>query len=68
MSTPLEAARTLTPEQVAAALVALDDATMALREVLNSSRIDALPALRTRCEVALDQARSALPASARSGG
>lgn len=67
MSAALEAARKMTPEQVAAVLVALDDAAIALREVLDSSRIDGLPALSKQCEVALDQARDALPAGSRSG-
>jgi hypothetical protein len=68
MSSALDRARALSPEQVAAVLVALDDAAIALREVLDSSRIDGLPALRSQCEVALDQARDALPAGSRSGG
>lgn len=45
MSAALDRARALTPEQVAALVVALDDAAIALREVLASSRIAGKPGL-----------------------
>jgi hypothetical protein len=65
---PIDLAHAENIAAVPAVLVSLDDAAIALREVLASGLIDRATGLCRMVEVALESARTALPASARSGG